>query len=1104
MEEKFGHDFSEVRVHTGAEAERTSRDLGGIGYTVGRDVVFGPGQYSPETLSGKRLIAHELTHVIQQGQLRRDLSLHSTQPFTGDQDTRSPSLRPLAAPDQSILQRQVTAEEVAEYGASYQCMIAAIFSGETPESCPERTTSRPRQGRGRRRTTEIASTPQDEFEQIAERVTRRFPNIADRIRRYFVSFTAAHVQVPFRPEMWPRLPAVLSDPASRYEDTLQGVLRVLRLLGSDPNGTNLHEFFLHTIEANESALNLLELTLDDRESDTRLDESVRIAVSEARDQMADFAVQALTFEPLVLEERARDPEQREFREQVLRISQGELANPSFPLARLLSGVFSNLSLEQQDGVHGLLYFTSRQRAQRVRFGELLPGDNDERGFSGYYIGQFLGQSFWLRENLEVYALSSRDELVEAFQRGVLSAQWMVPLLQGVEIFAMGTIGGVVLGPSLIGQAVLAGGISFLNSAGTEAEEVRYGRQESINWTSIGFATVFSAVTAGVGGLLAPRLISFITSRPGFQSVTVNLLAEFLVGLTQDLLNTLLEPAARRAYFWAIDAPDVTEDDYLTEVSRQLSADQLLFSLLGAVLGLDQPDIDVPSHPRRSESSVSAPPTPLSAAAHVAERTAMSGEQLDAAARTQDLDFSQLDIDFEREILPRSTELEGLNQPVPDGQQSLEGAAQEADRAPQIEESAEPRPRPYESSEAASFHPHVEVGIGPGHLTVEEGTCQFCVNPCREFTDFLERVMNEAEVDDAAIEPLHELIEDVRAHEEVFQSSGGENQPTLLAQLRHFRNRLFDLAPRGSRLNHYLRNRDWLIHILTGSSPSDVLRRALQQLGLHGSQLEEAISRVSDDPIAVLRDLHPIEVSPDQLAARADITDELSNLENRIPSEIDNPSEPDLTEPGLLPELDQEYDPTYEPNREGVSLTVDMNNPRVRALFDQVMERPDLQGNADWERYYGLVRSRYQQQGVLEIGRSLRSTEPHAVADTDSMRARFIQEMGNQSITSEAIEAVQQHLSRAIRQHGSGAAAVAADDAVWIARTTGRLSHSQSDVTLWPSDPIWGVWRVDHIVELRHGGADNVHNYFPVPQLMHSIKTSAMALFSGILSTLRAE
>jgi hypothetical protein len=68
FEPRFGRDFSNVRVHTDAWAVETARAVNARAYTVGRDVAFGTGQYTPGTTEGKQLLAHELTHVVQQSQ----------------------------------------------------------------------------------------------------------------------------------------------------------------------------------------------------------------------------------------------------------------------------------------------------------------------------------------------------------------------------------------------------------------------------------------------------------------------------------------------------------------------------------------------------------------------------------------------------------------------------------------------------------------------------------------------------------------------------------------------------------------------------------------------------------------------------------------------------------------------------------------------------------------------------------------------------------------------------------------------------------------------------------------------------------------------------
>ena len=66
MGSRFGHDFSGVRIHTDERAAESARSVNALAYTVGRDVVFGAGQYAPTAAAGKRLLAHELTHVVQQ------------------------------------------------------------------------------------------------------------------------------------------------------------------------------------------------------------------------------------------------------------------------------------------------------------------------------------------------------------------------------------------------------------------------------------------------------------------------------------------------------------------------------------------------------------------------------------------------------------------------------------------------------------------------------------------------------------------------------------------------------------------------------------------------------------------------------------------------------------------------------------------------------------------------------------------------------------------------------------------------------------------------------------------------------------------------------
>lgn len=75
MEPRFNYDFSRVRVHTDERAAESARAVNALAYTVGSKVVFGSNQYAPQTSAGRRLLAHELTHVTQSGNTSADSTL---------------------------------------------------------------------------------------------------------------------------------------------------------------------------------------------------------------------------------------------------------------------------------------------------------------------------------------------------------------------------------------------------------------------------------------------------------------------------------------------------------------------------------------------------------------------------------------------------------------------------------------------------------------------------------------------------------------------------------------------------------------------------------------------------------------------------------------------------------------------------------------------------------------------------------------------------------------------------------------------------------------------------------------------------------------------
>jgi len=114
MERRFGHDFSRVRIHSGRDARQSARDISASAYTVGHNIVFDAGRFAPGTIDGRRLLAHELTHVVQQSMADRIVNQSESHP---SRSSISPSVQKsgssggsVSAPvhaSANILQRQV-------------------------------------------------------------------------------------------------------------------------------------------------------------------------------------------------------------------------------------------------------------------------------------------------------------------------------------------------------------------------------------------------------------------------------------------------------------------------------------------------------------------------------------------------------------------------------------------------------------------------------------------------------------------------------------------------------------------------------------------------------------------------------------------------------------------------------------------------------------------------------------------------------------------------------------------------------------------------------------------------------------------------------------
>lgn len=119
MEPRFGQDFSRVRVHSGALAEQSARDINARAYTAGHDIVFGAGELSPASCGGRGLLAHELAHVIQQ-------------------TSRSvPAIQRKAKSDQAPDDKKPTLVKIVAFAGSTDAAVAYVADGSATTLRPE-------------------------------------------------------------------------------------------------------------------------------------------------------------------------------------------------------------------------------------------------------------------------------------------------------------------------------------------------------------------------------------------------------------------------------------------------------------------------------------------------------------------------------------------------------------------------------------------------------------------------------------------------------------------------------------------------------------------------------------------------------------------------------------------------------------------------------------------------------------------------------------------------------------------------------------------------------------------------------------------------------
>lgn len=113
FEPRFGYDFSGVRVHTDTTAAESAHAINALAYTSGEDIVFGAGQFTPDNATGQRLLAHELTHTIQQTG-GRPLVSRSTDTAASNHAIAPDSAGPISRTSTPSIQRLPSAEDIVD------------------------------------------------------------------------------------------------------------------------------------------------------------------------------------------------------------------------------------------------------------------------------------------------------------------------------------------------------------------------------------------------------------------------------------------------------------------------------------------------------------------------------------------------------------------------------------------------------------------------------------------------------------------------------------------------------------------------------------------------------------------------------------------------------------------------------------------------------------------------------------------------------------------------------------------------------------------------------------------------------------------------------
>jgi hypothetical protein len=208
MEPRFGHDFSRVRIHTGARVSEAASRMNSLAFTSGQSIYFGANLYRPETPPGRRLLAHELAHTLQQGAAQPDAHLTLSRP-TDALEREADAAAGRVAAGHRIEPGAVSIAATGKQGpiARQVATLATRDSVGGPLEAEELVQNLARS---------IFKNLQLDPEDSAGRVRRQLARLSPATREVVLD----RVKARLSPEQWTRLSGILAEPAPPESGTL--------------------------------------------------------------------------------------------------------------------------------------------------------------------------------------------------------------------------------------------------------------------------------------------------------------------------------------------------------------------------------------------------------------------------------------------------------------------------------------------------------------------------------------------------------------------------------------------------------------------------------------------------------------------------------------------------------------------------------------------------------------------------------------------------------------------------------------------------------------------------------------------------------------------